>query len=258
MGFLIAAHSDVGIKKHTNQDSLLIKTAKTDLGQVCLCVVCDGMGGLARGELASATLIRTFENWFENKFPQILARGFDAEEVRLDWDNIVLEQNRKLSAYASSQGTRMGTTIVALLIVGGNYFIMNIGDSRAYLISDQVYAMTKDQTVVQYQMDMGMITWEEAQVHPQRSVLLQCVGASEVVVPDFYSGQVYPNTVFMLCSDGFRHVITDEEVYEAFHANALVDETTMKNNAIQLTELNKQRGETDNISVALIKVRQED
>lgn len=172
MNFMIASHSDVGIKKNTNQDSLLIKVAQTNLGKVCLCVVCDGMGGLAKGELASATVIRTFENWFENAFPELIQREFDPEELRLQWDNIVLEQNQKISAYAASQGTRMGTTIVALLIIGNEYYIMNVGDSRAYLLTDQLSLLTKDQTVVQYQLDMGMITWEEARVHPQRNVLL--------------------------------------------------------------------------------------
>ena len=103
----------------------------------------------------------------------MLERGFDPDELRLQWDNIVLEQNQKISAYASSQGTRMGTTITTILIIGGQYYIMNVGDSRAYMLTDQLYLLTKDQTVVQYQLDMGMITLEEALVHPQRNVLLQ-------------------------------------------------------------------------------------
>ena len=76
MNFMIAAHSDVGIKKNTNQDSLLIKVAQTNLGRVCLCVVCDGMGGLAKGELASATVVRVFEKWFEERLPYLIAQGF--------------------------------------------------------------------------------------------------------------------------------------------------------------------------------------
>ena len=72
MGFLSIAHSDVGIKKNTNQDSVLIKEAMTDYGEVLLAVVCDGMGGLAKGEVASAALIRAFSSWFEEKFPEIL------------------------------------------------------------------------------------------------------------------------------------------------------------------------------------------
>ena len=69
MGFLSIAHSDVGIKKNTNQDSVLIKQASTDYGEVLLSVICDGMGGLAKGEVASAALIRAFSDWFEKVFP---------------------------------------------------------------------------------------------------------------------------------------------------------------------------------------------
>ena len=256
MNFMIAAHSDVGIKKSTNQDSLLVKVAQTNLGKVCLCVVCDGMGGLAKGELASATVIRVFERWFEQDFPAMLSRGFSPDELKLQWDNIVLEQNRVLSQHAARNGTRMGTTIVALLIIRNEYYIMNVGDSRAYMLNHQLNLMTKDQTFVQYELDLGHITWEEAQNHPQRNVLLQCVGASEVVTPDFYTGPVYPDCVFALCSDGFRHVITPEEIYERFNPMVLRNEQTMKENAVYLTELNKGRREVDNISVALVRTCQ--
>lgn len=257
MNFMIAAHSDVGIKKNTNQDSLLIKVAQTDLGKVCLCAVCDGMGGLARGELASATVIRVFEYWFEREFPQMIRRGFQPDELRLQWDNMAVEQNQRLAAYASRQGTRMGTTIVALLIIGNHYYIMNVGDSRAYVLTDRLYQLTKDQSFVQYELDAGRITEEEARYHPQRNVLLQCIGASDVVSPDFYDGEVYPGSVFMLCSDGFRHIITPEEIYQQLNPGVLVSEEIMLKHAVWLTELNKQRREVDNISVAVIRVDQE-
>ena len=103
MNFMITANSDVGIKKSTNQDSLLIKVAQTNLGKVCLGLVCDGMGGLSKGELASATVIRTFEHWFEHIFPEMLKRGFKKEDLKLHWDNMVLEQNQKLAGHAARQ-----------------------------------------------------------------------------------------------------------------------------------------------------------
>lgn len=257
MDYMIAAHSDVGIKKNTNQDSLLVKIAQTSLGKACLCVVCDGMGGLAKGELASASVIRRFDRWFCESFPQMLGRGFNPDELKLEWDNIALEQNHLLSEHASRQGTRMGTTIVALLIINGGYYIMNVGDSRAYMLTDQLTLLTKDQTYVQYEVDMGHITWEEALTHPRRNVLLQCVGASEVVMPDFYYGQVYPDSSFVLCSDGFRHVITPEEIYAYLNPAVSWNEQVMKQNIVSLIELNKQRMETDNISAALVRVCQE-
>lgn len=257
MDFMIAGHSDVGIKKHTNQDSFLVKVAQTSLGKVCLCIVCDGMGGLSKGELASATVIRAFERWFENDFPGMLEAGFNADDLKLAWDNMVLELNQILSGYAARSGTRMGTTIVALLIIGQEYYIMNVGDSRAYMIDDQFRLLTKDQTYVQCELDLGHITWEEAINHPQRNVLLQCVGASEVVAPDFYWGEVPQDCVFALCSDGFRHVITPEEMFEKLHPSVLTNERAMKENAVWLTELNKSRREVDNISVALVHAYRE-
>lgn len=258
MNFMIAANSDIGIKKSTNQDSLLIKVAQTDLGKVCLALVCDGMGGLSKGELASATVIRTFEHWFEHTFPEMLKRGFSKEELKLYWDNIVLEQNEILSTHAARQGTRMGTTIVALLIINDYYYIMNVGDSRAYLLNNQMYQLTKDQTFIQCELDAGRITLEEAAHHPQRNVLLQCVGASDVVNPDFYEGPVTPDSVFVLCSDGFRHIITPEEIYHKLNPSVLMNERVMLENAVWLTELNKQRREVDNISVVVIKTCREE
>ncbi len=85
MDFLIAAHTDVGIRKKTNQDSVLIKVADTDCGKVCFAAVCDGMGGLRKGELASATLIRDFSDWFDSEFPEILYEGLDTIVLRKSW-----------------------------------------------------------------------------------------------------------------------------------------------------------------------------
>ena len=79
MGFLSVVHSDRGIKKNTNQDSVLIKEASTDYGDVMLAVVCDGMGGLAKGEVASAALIKAFSMWFEVQFPELLYRRRTAD-----------------------------------------------------------------------------------------------------------------------------------------------------------------------------------
>ena len=88
---------------------------------------------------------------------------------------------------------------------------------------------------------------------PRRSVLLQCVGASPEVYPDFFFGTPMVNAVYMLCSDGFRHEISPQEIWEALLPAALLDERTMYQNAAALIELNKQRQERDNITVALIR-----
>lgn len=259
MGFLSIAHTDIGIRKNTNQDSVLIKEASTDYGRVHLSVICDGMGGLAKGEVASATLIRAFSRWFEEKFPFILYEErkdgrIDNNALQKSWNELADEINMKIAAYGETCNAPCGTTLAALLLVDGYYYIVNVGDSRVYLLRDNMESITKDQTFVQREVDEGRLTPEEAAVHPQKNVLLQCVGASPVVVPDFYEGTYKEGDVFMLCSDGFRHVITQEEFLKILNPKSLTTEKEMKDAATYCTELNKQRKENDNISVIIIKV----
>lgn len=254
MKFTTAVHTDIGIKKKTNQDSALIIEAKSDLGNILLTVICDGMGGLAKGEVASSTVITAFSTWFEQELPALLAQGGNPEDrIFGDWKEIIVNCNRRIASYAKSLGVGMGTTLNAVLFLQGRYYIVNVGDTRAYRITDNVYQLTKDQTFVQREMEMGRMTLEEAKVSPQRNVLLQCVGASEFIEPEFTTGGVIPGEVYMQCSDGFRHIITPEEIYQYLNPNALVNEQAMIDNAVYLTELNKYRRENDNITVLLVK-----
>lgn len=253
MNFLTAFHTDVGIKKKTNQDSLLVHQAQTDVGNVLFAVMCDGMGGLAKGEVASACMIRTFSDWFHKELPPLLSRGLQPNALRESWESVVARVNHKITNYSIQNHVSMGTTCVTLLIVNNTYYIMNIGDSRIYLISDNIYQLTKDQTYVQREMDAGRMTYEESLRDPQRNVLLQCIGASGVIEPDFFMGDVQINQCYMLCCDGFRHVVAPQEMLKCLNPAACSDPRTMQQNLIYLTELNKQRNETDNISVALIR-----
>lgn len=254
MNIIVEAHSDVGIRKKTNQDAYLVKVADTDTGRICLTVLCDGMGGLSDGEIASATVIRSFEEWFLKKLPEMLENGFSVGKLKEQWDKIIQNDNVRLSSYAASHGCRMGTTAVACLVFNDSYYIINVGDSRAYMIDDQVRQITKDQSLVQYQIDQGMLPPEAIETHPQRNVLLQCVGASEVVIPDFYMGKIEKNNIIMLCSDGFRHKISDQEIYERLSPAAAENEQQIKKQLIYLTELDKQRLENDNITAVIVKV----
>lgn len=254
MNFKIIAHTDVGIKKSTNQDSVLIKVAQTDYGNVVFGAICDGMGGLAKGELASATLVRMLSKWFEEEFPNLLYQGLSVELLQNSWNDLIDRANQKISSYGQALHISMGTTMVVLLIVGQVYYIVNVGDSRIYHIKEELTQLTKDQTVVQREMDLGKMTYEEARRDPRRNVLLQCIGASQVIVPDFYTGIVEPGTMFLLCSDGFRHVVTPEELYQYLTPYRVLHEEAMKESLVYLTELNKYRQEVDNISAALVRV----
>ena len=152
------------------------------------------------------------EQWFETDFPQLLVHTTDAEEVlekvKNDWHVIANELNVQLAWYVEGTGNRMGTTIVALLLIKDQYFIMNVGDSRAYALSNQVY-------------------------------------------------QLFPGSLFLLCSDGFRHEISEQELYMQLQPSILTTEEMMKERLVYLTELVKSRMEMDNISAVVMKTVQE-
>lgn len=253
MNYYSVVHTDIGIRKKTNQDSALIMEAETDVGNVLLTVVCDGMGGLAKGEVASSTVIKEFGQWFEQQLPAILTMEDPTDRIFSSWEKIAFASNDKIAQYGRNNGVSMGTTLVAMLFAKDKYYIINIGDSRAYCISDRLGLLTKDQTFVQREMDMGRMTYEEAMNSPQRNVLLQCIGASNFIEPDFFTGNVMPNQSFMLCSDGFRHVISEAEIYDNLNPSVLTDENVMTDRCVYLTELVKSRQERDNITVALVK-----
>jgi len=253
MKFFATAKSDKGIKKPINQDSLTLKIANTAYGQVVLAVICDGMGGLEQGEVASATVIKAFEEWFLYEFPQLLQYGLKELNIKQRWEAIVATQNIKIENYGRERNIRLGTTLTAMLIISGCYYIIHVGDTRAYEIHHTLTQLTNDQTVVAREIANGNLTEEQAKVDARRNVLLQCIGASDVVRPEFLSGEVKLSAVYMLCSDGFRHEITTDEIGGYFSPTNLCNVENMSHNAEYLIELNKSRWEQDNISVLLIR-----
>ena len=253
MDFMISAYTDVGIVKETNQDSLSVMILNTPQGRMTFAVLCDGMGGLAKGEVASAAVIHAFRRWATEELPKLCAAPLEDVTIRSQWEKIITDQNELIKTYGARQGVRLGTTAVVLLLTQNRSYLLNVGDSRAYLLRDGLYQLTADQTFVAREIALGHMTPEQALVDPRRNVLLQCVGASENVYPDMFFGDVAQNAVYMLCSDGFRHEITAEEIFAKLQPGVLFDDATMQRNALELIELNKQRQERDNISVSMIR-----
>ena len=254
MQFLTAAHTDVGIRKKTNQDSMCIKVARTRFGEVCLAVMCDGMGGLQKGELASATVIRRFSKWFNEELPQLLAvPDFSMNMIKSVWDMMINEQNDLIYRYGVNENIQLGTTLTAMLFVNNKYLIAQLGDSRAYQLDNKLGQLTEDQSVVQRDVRMGIITAEQAKTDSRRNVLLQCLGAAKNIQTEFTYGDVRQNACYVLCSDGFHHELSDEEFYGLFAPSSIKDENDIKRALIGAVELDKKRGETDNITALLIK-----
>lgn len=252
MRFVATADTDIGISKNTNQDSLLIKHAIADDKEILLAVVCDGMGGLAKGELASATVIRAFSDWFDDELPYEF-ENLDLEIVGAKWSLLLKKLNAQILEYSKNNNIDgVGTTFSGILFVDDKYVIGHVGDTRIYHIGESLKQLTTDQTFVAREISRGTMTIEQAKTDKRRNLLLQCVGASKVVEPQIITGKTQKGA-YMLCSDGFRHEISAAEIYESLNPINLMNKDAMHNNAKYLIEQVKSREEKDNISVLLIK-----
>lgn len=252
MRFIATADTDIGISKDTNQDSVLIKQAIVDGEEVLLAVICDGMGGLSKGELASATVIRAFAKWFDEELPYEL-ENVDLQVIGAKWSLLLKELNAQILEYSKENGIEgVGTTFSGILFIDDQYVIGHVGDTRIYHIGSSMTQLTTDQTFVAREISRGTMTLEQAKTDKRRNLLLQCIGASKVVEPQIICGKTEKGA-YMLCSDGFRHEITEAEIYESLNPINLMNKDAMHNNAKYLIEQNKSREEKDNISVLLIK-----
>lgn len=253
MNFIISADTDIGTTKSTNQDSLSVKLIHTNQGRMAFAVLCDGMGGLDKGEVASASLIRAFDKWVRERLPLLCNLPLEDSVIRSEWEQIIQEQNELLHRYGARIGVSLGTTVVAMLVTETRVYIMNVGDSRAYILGESAEQLTKDQTFIAREIELGNMTPEQAETDARRNVLLQCVGASDEVYPEMFFSDTRQGVIYLLCSDGFRHEITSEEIYAGLSPNVLFDEYSIKQGLRRLIELNKRRQERDNISALLIR-----
>lgn len=267
MEYRVCISTDKGTVKEVNQDSTMVRVANTEkTGRIVMGVLCDGMGGLSHGEVASSMLIERFGQWFTQELPLTLSRTNATEkldgdsekndiiaDIRREWMSIAMEMNVRILNYGISNGAALGTTAVCFLMTGSEFIVMNVGDSRVYMLTDKsMDLLTHDQSVVQDMIDRGLMTAQEAEVSPQKSVLLQCIGASDSVVPQFVRGVIVENTSILLCSDGFWRKLRAQEMMSAAAPSRCSSEEAMKKNLDGLVEQVKERGETDNISAILI------
>ncbi len=261
--YTVAAQTDAGTVKPVNQDSLAVKVANTNYGEAAFAVLCDGMGGLEQGEVASTVVVRAYEQWFLREFPYFLAKGFSESALERIWHQMANACNTRIMDYGKGHGTTMGTTLTAMLLLDGRYYISHIGDCRVYVMGNGMEQLTADQTYVAREVALGHMTPEQAENDARRNVLLQCIGTVNSVKPDFLQGDLYAGDSFLLCSDGFRHNLADAEVYAYCHT-AFEDmdwrvEKRLENSHIMNEQLryligvNKERGERDNISAILAK-----
>ena len=257
MEFYISATTDIGTKRKINQDSLSVRKLETRTGNMVLAVLCDGMGGLKFGELASASVVSAFTDWMYRDLSMLSQYPLEDHTIRKQWSDLIGVQNCRIRAYGERYHCMTGSTVTALLLTESRYYLLNIGDSRAYEIAEQVTQLTEDHTVVANEVRLGNLTKEQADHSSIQNVLTRCVGVKETAYPDLFFGTVRKGAVYMLCSDGLVHETEEKELADRLSPKRCGNISALHEALVQLTEDVKQRGETDNITAVGMHVKKE-
>jgi protein phosphatase/serine/threonine-protein phosphatase Stp1 len=226
------AVTDLGAVRRVNEDNYF---ASAEMG---VWAVADGMGGMARGDWASAQVIRSLE-----AMPRQAALPSMIEVIV----RALQDANAAILAEAERHGARMGTTAVVLAVRDGMFGIAWVGDSRAYLLRDRrLHRLSRDHSQVQELVDSGIITAADAAVHPMRNVLTRAVGVQDELAVDTIVDTLAGEDVVLLCSDGLHGVVSEAELAD------LLARQVPEVAAATMVEMCHARGAPDNITLVTV------
>jgi protein phosphatase len=232
-----AVASDTGRKRRRNEDNYVVAPP--------LFAVADGMGGAQAGEVASQLAASALE-----------AGDSDGLDGTKRIDALIREANRQIFDRASTDPTAsgMGTTMTVALVEGMTVAIGHVGDSRAYLVrGEQMEQLTDDHSLVNELLKSGKLSEEEAQAHPQRSVITRAVGTDPDVDVDGFTIEAEEGDVFLICSDGLSDMVEDEEILELLHVNR----DDLENAVKALVAAANRGGGEDNITAVAFRISSE-
>ena len=248
----IVSLTDPGMVRSHNEDSV---ACEPDCG---LTVLADGMGGYNAGEVASGIAVSVVVTEVSNHLLHAspVERGEKDDEelgVSLLRDNI-RKANASIfhAAQSQPQYAGMGTTIVSGLFYDNRVAVGHVGDSRMYrLRGEALETITRDHSLLQEQIDSGMISVEDARLSKNKNLVTRAVGVDADVEPEIHMHDVLVGDIYLLCSDGLNDMVEDEDIQSTLQA--------LQNNlplaASQLIQLANDSGGRDNVSVVLVKVK---
>ena len=246
MNYEFCFRTDPGLARENNEDSVAVDEATR------LAILADGMGGYNAGEIASG-MATTFIKSELGRWLSQAGRHANAREVRRAMEICVDNANRSIFNAANSNPhySGMGTTLVLGVFQDGRLMLGHIGDSRCYRLRDAALAqVTKDHSLLQEQIDAGLLTAEQAQFATHRNLVTRALGVEPSVEVEVHEFDVLPNDVFLLCSDGLPDMVEDEDIHLTISTfNASLDVVGQ-----QLVQLTNDNGGRDNVSVMLAQV----
>lgn len=235
----IAALSDVGRKRSNNEDYFGYDLAAG------IFVVCDGMGGLAAGEVASSTAVGELLE----RFRALSAQGGECEQRLYD---SILHANRQVRALAQSREELhgMGTTLVSACVDGRRLVIGNVGDSRAYFLrGGECVQITHDHSYIAEQVRNGMMSLEEAGASPLQSLITRAIGTADEVQPDIFTADLESGDTVLLTSDGLTRYADREAIAKVMQAAP-----DLQSACKALIDTALQQGAVDNVTCVLVRV----
>lgn len=235
------ALTDVGKTRSINQD--YVYCTGNPVGRLPnLFIVADGMGGHKAGDLASKFSVQTFVE-------QVRAAKSDNPITVIS--DAIKYTNTKLVELAgtSPDYTGMGTTFVVATIIDKSVYVANVGDSRLYVLHDELRQVTRDHSLVEEMVNNGTITREEARTHERKNVIMRAIGGSQDVMPDFFEVELAKNDIIIMCSDGLTNMVEDGQI-----ASILASRHDISDKAKTLVDLANDHGGKDNISLIIIEL----
>ena len=236
--------TDVGAVRHQNQDSYHIELLAEDMA---LGIVCDGMGGAKAGNVASQLAVETFLETAKAQPPE---QWRNEPEALLHFAAEQANGAAHFRANVDADCRGMGTTMVAALVVGDRAYILNIGDSRCYLVRPEgITKVTRDHSVVEDLVFRGQITPEQARQHPQKNLITRALGAESRLRADLFRQPMEHGDALLLCSDGLSNMVSDQELlYEVLHGGPAEDCCR------RLLDIALSRGAPDNVTAVLLQM----
>lgn len=232
-------NTDIGLRRTNNEDVFYIDLKRG------FCLVADGMGGAAAGELASAIFAESVRETFSKISDLVKYSATDLVKSAFQSANNRIHDH--VSKYPGHRG--MGCTAEVLLFTEDELILGHIGDSRTYRYRDGILKqMTRDHSLVQGKIESGQITIKEARKHPLRNVILKAVGNAESSLPDIIRVKPLENDLFLVCSDGLTDFVDDDQI-----CDVLSVEADLGSKVKMLIGLAKAGGGLDNITIVLWK-----
>lgn len=237
--------TDPGCSRPQNQDTYLVEALDK---HTLLCVVCDGMGGAKSGNVASSLAADVFvqevkRSWKSDMDPE-QAEQMLCSAVKLA-NFTVYDQAGQFEEFSG-----MGTTLVAVLIQGKQATVVNVGDSRCYIVTKEgIQQLTQDHSLVQMMIQRGELTRERAKNYPGKNLITRAIGTEPVVSCDVFHRRLSGGEWLLLCSDGLTNTVDDQEIlFEVVHG------TNKEGTCQRLLDIAKNRGAPDNVTCVLIQI----